>query len=54
MTPDHQFRPLGFQPGHHAEWAKLLSGIARLRCFLWLIDRAFELLDDSLPGWDGD
>jgi len=27
--PRHQFRPPGYQPGHHAEWAKLLGLLDR-------------------------
>jgi len=27
--PRHQFRPPGYQPGHHAEWAKLLALLDR-------------------------
>jgi mannose/cellobiose epimerase-like protein (N-acyl-D-glucosamine 2-epimerase family) len=28
-APRHQFRPPGYQPGHHAEWAKLLALLDR-------------------------
>ncbi|WP_123619218.1 AGE family epimerase/isomerase [Halorubrum sp. CSM-61] len=39
--PRHQFRPPGYQPGHHAEWAK----------FLALLDR-YD--DGTTDGSDGD
>jgi len=52
--PAHRFRPWGFQPGHHAEWAKLLAGLARHREADWLLDRARDLFDAALAGWDGD
>ncbi|WP_129116527.1 AGE family epimerase/isomerase [Halegenticoccus tardaugens] len=51
--PDHLFRPWGYQPGHHAEWAKLLGGLARHRDDDWLVDRAVELFDAAVEnGWD--
>ncbi|WP_101297929.1 AGE family epimerase/isomerase [Halegenticoccus soli] len=51
--PDHQFRPWGYQPGHHAEWAKLLGGIARHRDDDWLLRRASALFDAAVDrGWD--
>lgn len=50
--PEHQFRPWGFQPGHHAEWAKLLAGLARHRDDDWLLARARELFAEALTGWD--
>ncbi|WP_430505747.1 AGE family epimerase/isomerase [Haloparvum sp. PAK95] len=52
--PEHQFRPWGFQPGHHAEWAKLLAGLARHRDDDWLLARARELFDEALTGWDAE
>jgi mannose/cellobiose epimerase-like protein (N-acyl-D-glucosamine 2-epimerase family) len=36
-------RPWGFQPGHHAEWAKLLLILDRHRPSDWLLPRAREL-----------
>lgn len=51
--PAHQFRPWGFQPGHHAEWAKLLAGLARHRDDPWLTERARELFATAFDGWDG-
>lgn len=51
--PRDQFRPWGFQPGHHAEWAKLLAGVARHREAPWLLERAADLFDHALTGWDG-
>jgi mannose/cellobiose epimerase-like protein (N-acyl-D-glucosamine 2-epimerase family) len=50
--PAHQFRPWGFQPGHHAEWAKLLCGLVRHRNDSWLATRARELFERTLDGWD--
>ncbi|QLG61875.1 AGE family epimerase/isomerase [Halorarum salinum] len=52
--PRHQFRPWGFQPGHHAEWAKLLAALARHREAAWLSDRAVELFEYALTGWADD
>lgn len=52
--PEDQFRPWGFQPGHHAEWAKLLAGLARHRSDDWLLDCAGELFEEALVGWDED
>ncbi|MFW5917579.1 MAG: AGE family epimerase/isomerase [Halorubrum sp.] len=40
--PRHQFRPPGYQPGHHAEWAK----------FLALLDR-YDESDADASGIDG-
>lgn len=54
QEPRHQFRPWGYQPGHHAEWAKLLAELARHRERDWLLDRATELFEDALVGWDDD
>ena len=51
-NPHHQFRPWGYQPGHHAEWAKLLAGLARHRSDGWLLERAEELFAYALVGWD--
>lgn len=51
--PDHQFRPPGFQPGHHVEWAKLLALLADRREEDWLTERARELFDLAVEvGWD--
>ena len=52
--PRHQFRPWGYQPGHHAEWAKLLATLARRReGDAWLTERARELFDFAVEsGWD--
>lgn len=52
--PPHQFRPWGFQPGHHAEWAKLLAGLRRHLQEPWLIRRAEALFSYALEGWDSD
>jgi mannose/cellobiose epimerase-like protein (N-acyl-D-glucosamine 2-epimerase family) len=51
--PNHQFRPPGFQPGHHAEWAKLLLLLADRREESWLAERARGLFDAAFEiGWD--
>ena len=51
--PRHQLRPPGFQPGHHAEWAKLLQLLADRREESWLGGRARELFDVAFEiGWD--
>lgn len=51
--PDHQFRPPGYQPGHHAEWAKLLCLLAEHREEEWILTRATELFDAAMElGWD--
>ncbi|ELY53891.1 N-acylglucosamine 2-epimerase [Natronococcus amylolyticus DSM 10524] len=52
-SPRHQFRPPGYQPGHHAEWAKLLALLADHRSESWILERAFELFDAAVDlGWD--
>ncbi|QFU83624.1 AGE family epimerase/isomerase [Natronorubrum aibiense] len=52
-SPRHQFRPPGYQPGHHAEWAKLLALLADHRSEPWLLERARELFDAAVDlGWD--
>jgi len=43
--PAHQFRPWGYQPGHHVEWAKLLCLIHGHDPKDWYIQRATELFD---------
>jgi mannose/cellobiose epimerase-like protein (N-acyl-D-glucosamine 2-epimerase family) len=51
--PTDRFRPWGYQPGHHLEWAKLLAGLARHRDDAWLRRRARELFDAAVEtGWD--
>jgi mannose/cellobiose epimerase-like protein (N-acyl-D-glucosamine 2-epimerase family) len=52
--PTHQFRPWGYQPGHHAEWAKLLSILDRHLDADWPGERATELFATALDGWDDD
>ena len=48
------FRPWGFQPGHLAEWAKLLLILERHRPADWLLPRARELFDAAMAtAWDG-
>ena len=51
------FRPWGYQPGHLAEWAKLLLMIERhtenLNSPAWLAPRAVELFDAAMKhAWD--
>jgi mannose/cellobiose epimerase-like protein (N-acyl-D-glucosamine 2-epimerase family) len=51
------FRPWGYQPGHLAEWAKLLLILERhgqkLQSANWLLPRAEELFDAALSAaWD--
>jgi len=48
------FRPWGFQPGHQAEWAKLLLILERHRPLPWLLPRAVELFDAAMTAWDAD
>lgn len=54
----NMFRPWGYQPGHMAEWAKLLLLLERQRDHLehdaaWLLPRARALFDISMPpAWD--
>ncbi|WP_049926954.1 AGE family epimerase/isomerase [Halopiger goleimassiliensis] len=51
--PRHTFRPPGYQPGHHAEWAKLLALLADYRDETWLLERARDLFDAAIElGWD--
>ncbi|XVH30495.1 AGE family epimerase/isomerase [Haloferacaceae archaeon DSL9] len=51
--PTHLFRPWGYQPGHHIEWAKLLATIDRHRETDWALPRARELFDvATTTGWD--
>lgn len=51
------FRPWGYQPGHLAEWAKLLLILERHRPRLqsadWLLPRAMQLFDAAMANaWD--
>ncbi|MFC7020793.1 MULTISPECIES: AGE family epimerase/isomerase [Haloarcula] len=51
--PAHQFRPWGYQPGHHAEWAKLLLVLHEHDPANWQVRRATELFDVAVEtGWD--
>ncbi|MBX0322451.1 AGE family epimerase/isomerase [Halomicroarcula sp. F13] len=52
--PAHQFRPWGYQPGHHIEWAKLLAVLDRHLDARWPGQRAPELFETALDGWDDD
>jgi mannose/cellobiose epimerase-like protein (N-acyl-D-glucosamine 2-epimerase family) len=57
-NPRHLFRPWGFQPGHQAEWAKLLVILESLlaergREERWLLPTARHLFDTALMrAWD--
>lgn len=52
---DTRFRPWGYQPGHHAEWAKLLCLLDRRTDAEWPLRRARELFDYAVTaGWDGE
>lgn len=52
-SPRHQFRPWGYQPGHHAEWAKLLAILHDHRPEDWPLERARELFAAAVSlGWD--
>jgi mannose/cellobiose epimerase-like protein (N-acyl-D-glucosamine 2-epimerase family) len=47
------FRPWGYQPGHLAEWAKLLLILERHRPEPWRLPRARELFDRAIAlGWE--
>jgi mannose/cellobiose epimerase-like protein (N-acyl-D-glucosamine 2-epimerase family) len=51
--PDDLFRPWGYQPGHHIEWAKLLAVLDRYADTEWALDRAEEMFDIAVEGgWD--
>jgi mannose/cellobiose epimerase-like protein (N-acyl-D-glucosamine 2-epimerase family) len=51
--PDDLFRPWGYQPGHHAEWSKLLLQINAIAPRDWMVDRARELFLVAVnEGWD--
>ena len=51
--PKHLFRPWGFQPGHLAEWAKLLLILDRHEPRDWLVPTARTLYDSALAqAWD--
>lgn len=52
-NPKHLFRPWGFQPGHQAEWAKLLLILHRHQPQDWHIPCAQALFDRALAhAWD--
>lgn len=51
--PKNLFRPWGFQPGHHTEWAKLLLLLAKHSDADWLVPRAKQLFDIAVEtSWD--
>ena len=52
-NPKHLFRPWGFQPGHHTEWAKLLLILYCHQPEPWQLTRAEELFTQALEhAWD--
>jgi len=53
--PEDKFRPWGYQPGHHIEWAKLLAVLDRYTDEQWPLDRAETLFEEAVNyGWDTD
>jgi len=51
--PRNIYRPWGFQPGHHTEWAKLLLILNSHRADAWMPQRAQQLVDCAFRyGWD--
>ncbi|MDJ0918160.1 MAG: AGE family epimerase/isomerase [Woeseiaceae bacterium] len=51
--PKNLYRPWGFQPGHQAEWAKLLLTLHGHRSEEWMVERAVQLFDRALKVcWD--
>ncbi len=51
--PKHLFRPWGFQAGHQSEWAKLLAILSDHAGEPWMLPRAVELFDRTMPvAWD--
>jgi len=51
--PKHLFRPWGFQPGHQAEWAKLLLMLERHAPREWLLPTATRLFETAIErAWD--
>ena len=51
--PGDLFRPWGFQPGHQAEWAKLLLQLNAIESNEWYVQRAGELFNLAMDhGWD--
>lgn len=52
-SPADQFRPWGYQPGHHVEWAKLLAVLDRYTETDWAVPRAEQLFMTAIDdGWD--
>ena len=51
--PDDLFKPWGFQPGHQAEWAKLLLQLNDIAPDDWHVERARALFGKAMAeGWD--
>jgi mannose/cellobiose epimerase-like protein (N-acyl-D-glucosamine 2-epimerase family) len=54
-NPRHLFRPWGFQPGHHTEWAKLLVILMRHQPANWMLERAEALFQTAVArAWDAE
>jgi mannose/cellobiose epimerase-like protein (N-acyl-D-glucosamine 2-epimerase family) len=52
-TPRDQFRPWGYQPGHHLEWAKLCCELDARHDDAWFLPRARALFDAAVEmGWE--
>lgn len=51
--PQNLYKPWGFQPGHLAEWAKLLLNLYEYVPEHWLLERAESLFAAAMDyGWD--
>lgn len=51
--PRDQFRPWGYQPGHHLEWAKLCCELDARHDDAWFVPRARALFDVAVEtGWE--
>lgn len=52
-SPRDQFRPWGYQPGHHLEWAKLCCELDARHDDAWFVPRARALFDVAVEvGWE--
>jgi mannose/cellobiose epimerase-like protein (N-acyl-D-glucosamine 2-epimerase family) len=52
-TPRDKFRPWGYQPGHHLEWAKLCCELDARHEDAWFVPRARALFDVAVEtGWE--
>lgn len=51
--PRSRFRPWGYQPGHHLEWAKLCCELDARHDDAWFVPRARALFDVAVEmGWE--